>query len=50
MGLGSEALNGFLDSLYIVLYPPIIHLFALKSIARELLDKNPNSGFDDPHF
>ena len=48
-GLGVK-LNGFLDSLYIVLYPPIIHLFALKSIARELLDKNPNSGFDDPHF
>ena len=50
VGLGAEELNGFLDSLYIVLYPPIIHLFALKSIARELLDKNPHSGFDDPHF
>ena len=42
VGLGAEALNGFLDSLYIFLYPPIVHLFPLKSIARELLDKNPH--------
>ena len=43
-------LNGFLDSLYIVLYPSIIHFLALKSIVREILDKNTNSGFDDPCF
>ena len=48
-GLGVK-LNGFLDSLYIVLYPSIIHFYALKSIVREILYKNPNSGFNDPCF
>ena len=43
-------LSSFLDSLYMVLYPPPIHMLGVKATLRKISAKSPNPGVDDPRF